>query len=67
MLSYGALDELASSCWTRNGGVVTLNANKFEVSMEDPRKFTRLQLTVASGGKLIRRFDSEHVGAYTRK
>ena len=67
MLAYGALDELASGCWTRNGGVVTLHANKFEVSMEDPRKFIRLQLTVAPGGKLIRRFDSEHVGAYTRK
>ena len=67
MLAYGALDELASGCLTRNGGVVTLHANKFEVSMEDPRKFTRLQLTVAPGGKLIRRFDSEHVGAYTRK
>jgi hypothetical protein len=66
MLAYGALDELASGCWTRNGGVVTLHADKFEVSMEDPRKFTRLQLTVAPGGKLIRRFDSEHVGAYTR-
>jgi hypothetical protein len=67
MLAYGALDELASGCWTRNGGAVTLHADKFEVSMEDPRKFTRLQLTVAPGGKLIRRFVSEHVGAYTRK
>jgi hypothetical protein len=66
MLAYGALVELASGCWTRNGGVVTLNANKFEVSMEDPRKSTRLQLMVAPGGKLIRRFNSEHVGAYTR-
>ena len=66
MLAYGALDELASGCWTRNGGAVTLHAEKFEVSMEDPRKFTQLQLTVAPGGKLIRRFNSEHVGAYTR-
>jgi hypothetical protein len=23
MLAYGALDELASGCWTRNGGGVT--------------------------------------------
>jgi hypothetical protein len=66
MLAYGALDELASGCWTRAGGVLTLHANRFEVSMEDPRKFTGLQLTVAPGGKLIRRFDSEHVRAYTR-
>jgi hypothetical protein len=66
MLAYGALDELASGCWTRNGGVVMLNAHKFDASMEDPRKFTRLELTIASGGKLIRHFDTEHVGAYTR-
>jgi hypothetical protein len=34
--------------------------------MEDPRKFSRLDLTIASGGKLIRRFDAEHTGAYSR-
>ena len=66
MLAYGALDELASGCWTRKGGVVALNAHKFEASMEDPGKFTRLELTIVSGGKLIRHFDPEHVGAYTR-
>ncbi|HEX9169561.1 MAG TPA: hypothetical protein VF886_11650 [Roseiarcus sp.] len=66
MLAYGALDELASGCWTRNGGVVTLNVRKFENSMEDPMKFGRLELTVQPGGKLRRRFDSEHVGAYSR-
>ena len=62
MLAYGVLDELASGCWTRNGGVVTLNASKFENSMEDPMKFRRLDLTIAAG-KLIRRFDAEHSGA----
>jgi hypothetical protein len=66
MLAYGALDELASGCWTRHGGMVTLYASKFEASMEDPRKFDRLDLTITSGGKLIRRFDAEHKGAYTR-
>jgi hypothetical protein len=66
MLAYGALDEFASGCWTRNGGVVTLHANKFETSMEDPLKFERLELTLARGGKLIRRFDAEHAGAYSR-
>jgi hypothetical protein len=66
MLAYGALEELASGCWTRNNGVVTLNAHKFEAGMEDPRKFSRLDLTIASGGKLIRRFDAEHTGAYSR-
>ena len=34
MLAYGALDELASGCWSRKGGVVTLKAAKFETSME---------------------------------
>jgi hypothetical protein len=66
MLAYGALDELASGCWTRHGGLVTLYADKFETSMEDPMKFNRLDLPIASGGKLIRRFDAGHVGAYAR-
>jgi hypothetical protein len=66
MLAYGALDELASGCWSRKGGVVTLKAAKFETSMEDPMKFESLELTVAPGGKLKRRFDPEHTGAYSR-
>jgi hypothetical protein len=66
MLAYGALDELASGCWARHGGVVTLYADKFEASMEDPMKFNRLDLSIASGGKLIRRFDAGRVGAYAR-
>jgi hypothetical protein len=66
MLAYGALDELASGCWARHGGVVTLDANKFEISMEDPIKFNRLDLTISSDGKLIRRFDAGHIGGYTR-
>jgi hypothetical protein len=67
MLAYGSLDELASGCWARHGGVVTLYASKFEASMEDPRKFSRLDLTISAGGKLVRRFDAEHIGAYTRQ
>ena len=66
MLAYGALDELASGCRSRKGGVVTLIAAKFETNMDDPMKFERLQLTVAPDGKLKRRFDPEHVGAYSR-
>jgi hypothetical protein len=66
MLAYGALDELASGCWSREGGVVTLVASKFETSMEDPMKFDRLELKVLSAGKLERRFDAEHVGKYSR-
>ena len=64
MLAYGALDELASGCWSRKGGVVTLKADKFETSMDDPMKFERLELTVTPGGKLKRRFDPETAGAY---
>jgi hypothetical protein len=67
MLAYGALDELASGCWTRSGATVTLHAYKFEHSMEDPMKFERLDLTVQPGGKLMRRFDAEHNGAYSRQ
>jgi hypothetical protein len=66
MLAYGALDELASGCWTRNGGIVTLNAQKFLTNTDDPMKFERLELTIAPDRKLMRRFDSEHTGAYSR-
>ena len=66
MLAYGALDELASGCWTRNGATVTLNVHTFENSMDDPMKFEQLALTVQPGGKLMRRFDAEHAGAYSR-
>jgi hypothetical protein len=66
MFAYGALDELASGCWSRKGGVVTLHADKFENSMEDPMKIRELELTVTSGGKLTRRFDAEHAGDYSR-
>ena len=30
-------------------------------------KFDRLELTVAPSGKLMRRFDAEHAGAYSRQ
>ena len=66
MLAYGALDELASGCWSRKGGVVTLHAAKCETRMDDPMKFEKLELTVAPGDKLTRRFDPEHVGHYSR-
>lgn len=66
MLAYGALDELASGCWSREGGSVTLVASKFETSMEDPLKFDWLPLRVLPGRKLERRFDAEHVGTYSR-
>jgi len=67
MLAYGALDELASGCWTRNAATVTLHVQKFENSMEDPMKFRRLDLTVTPDASLTRSFDPEHVGAYARE
>jgi hypothetical protein len=67
MLAYGALDELASGCWTRNGATVTLHAQKFEANMADSEKFQRLDLTVGPGRKLIRHFDPKHAGAYSRE
>ncbi len=66
MLAYGALDELASGCWSRKGAVVTLHAAKFETSMQDPMKFERLELTIAPGPQLTRRFDADHVANYSR-
>ena len=66
MLAYGALDELASGCWSREGGSVTLVASKFETSMEDPLKFDRLELKILPPGALERGFGSGLVGKYSR-
>lgn len=66
MLAYGALDELASGCWSREGQVVTLVASTFEAKAQDPLKFDRLELEVKRGGKLMRRFDDGHAGTYSR-
>jgi hypothetical protein len=66
MLAYGALDELASGCWSRDGQVVTLVASTFEANAEDPMKFERLELEVKPSGKLMRRFDDGHTGTYSR-
>lgn len=66
MLAYGALDEFATGCWSRNGQVLTLVASRFQANAEDPMKFERLELEVMSAGKLVRRFDAVHVGAYSR-
>ena len=66
MLAYGALDEYATGCWSREGQTVTLVASKFEANAEDPMKFERLELAINPGGKLIRRFDGSHSGTYSR-
>ena len=66
LLAYGALDELASGRWSREGGVVRLVASKFEISMEDPMRFERLEPKVMPGGGLKRWSDGEHVGKYSR-
>jgi hypothetical protein len=56
-----------AGCWTRRDGAVTLYASRFATGMEDPGKFNRLDLTIASDGKLMRRFDIKHIGAYARQ
>lgn len=66
MLAYGALDEYATGCWSREGQIVTLVATKFEANAEAPMKFERLELEIKPGGKLVRRFDDGHTGAYSR-
>ena len=43
MLAYGALDEYATGCWSREGPTVTLVVSKFEANAEDPMKFERLE------------------------
>lgn len=66
MLAYGALDEYATGCWSREGQTVTLVASKFEINAEDPLKFEGLDLEVKPGGKLVRRFNGGHAGTYSR-
>ena len=66
MLAYGALDEYAAGCWSREGKTVTLVVSKFEANAEDTMKFERLDLEITSGGKLVRRFDGSHSGTYSR-
>lgn len=66
MPAYGALDELASGCWSRKGQTVTLVVSKFKANREDPVKFARLVLEVKADGKLLRRFDGGDTGAYSR-
>lgn len=66
MLAYGALDEYAAGCWSREGQTITLVVSKFEANAEDPMKFERLELAIYPGGKLVRRFDGSHSGTYSR-
>ncbi|RNJ51366.1 hypothetical protein D1O30_18975 [Methylocystis hirsuta] len=66
MLGYGALDEYATGCWSREGQTVTLVVSKFEANAEDPMKFERLELEAKPGGKLVRRFDDGRTGTYSR-
>jgi hypothetical protein len=66
MLAYGALDEYATGCWSREGQIVTLVATKFEANAEDPMKFERLELAINPDGKLVRRFDGVYTGTYSR-
>ncbi|CAN2534927.1 hypothetical+protein [Methylocapsa aurea] len=66
MLAYGALDELASGCWSRKGDMVTLTVTKFQTSMDDPMKFDRMELAVTPRGGLSRRFEGGRTGVYSR-
>ena len=66
MLAYGALDEIASGCWSRKGDLVTLAVSKFQASMDDPMKFDRLELAVTPRGGLSRRFEGGRTGVYSR-
>ena len=65
MLAYGALDELATGCWSREGGKVILTISRFEHSMDDPMQFDRLELAIGAGA-LTRQFDERHRGRYQR-
>ncbi|HEY8162949.1 MAG TPA: hypothetical protein VIF34_11890 [Methylocystis sp.] len=66
MLAYGALDEYATGCWSREGQTVSIVASQFKANSDDPMKFERLELEIKPGGKLERRFDGGPVGVYSR-
>lgn len=64
MMVYGAADELAEGCWTKNGTTVTLNVSKFRKNHDGPG-FKKLKLKL-KGRDLERRFDATHKGTYKR-
>lgn len=66
MLAYGALDELAWGCWTRDGDAIQLTVRQFRANAADPMKFDRLDLQITSDKGLRRQFDPSHSGIYAR-
>lgn len=66
MLAYGALDEYATGCWSRDGHTIALIASQFVANADDPMKFERLDLEIRPDGKLVRRFEGDHIGVYAR-
>ena len=61
MLEHGAVDELATGCWRREGEAVILEPTEMKVS-QGGNEFKSLNLRLDPAGELSRTFDAEHVG-----
>ena len=65
MLAYGAADELASGCWSREGDAVVLVPEK-KMTNTGGEMFSRLTLRIVGPRKLRREFGAAHFGTYQR-
>ena len=65
MLAYGAADEAASGCWSRDGAAVVL-VPETKTTNTGQELFSRLSLKVVGPRKLRRDFDATHYGTYQR-
>lgn len=65
MLAYGAADELASGCWSREGNTVVLVPGK-KATNTGGEMFSRLTLKIEGRGRLRRDFGATHRGTYQR-
>jgi hypothetical protein len=65
MLAYGAVDELASGCWTREGNTVVLVPNRKQTNA-GYEMFSRLSLKIEGRRSLRRDFNATHHGTYQR-
>ncbi len=65
MMTYGAYDEVARGCWSRNGARVVLRPTQMRTGTGG-RKFKQLILTNAAAGLLLRKLDPRQTGRYIR-
>ena len=65
MLAYGAADEAASGCWSREAAAVVLTPET-KMTNTGGEMFSRLSLKIIGPRKLRRDFGATHHGTYQR-